>query len=106
VNAEEAGLDGSVGGDAFERLGQPLPLVLGRHLPEALSHVGGVLGKGAGGENSARDNGRKQHPARQTRRVPMFVRSVIHDFHIAAQVLASIRPIVPGRESGSLCRAI
>ena len=104
MNAEEAGLDGSVGGDAFEWLGQTLALVIGGHLPEALGHVGGVLREGVRGENGAGDQGRKQRPARQTRRVPVLVRSVIQSFHIAAQVLASIRPIAPGREPGTLYR--
>src|ERR1019366_3291667 len=99
MNAEEAGLDGSVGRDAFEWLGQTLPLVIGGHLPEALRHVGGVLGKGAGSENRARDQGRKYGPPRQTRRVAMvLVRSVIRVSHFAAQVPASLQPTASPRE--------
>ena len=46
MNGEQTGVDGSVGGDAFERFGQALALVIGGHLPEALGHVGGVLREG------------------------------------------------------------
>jgi hypothetical protein len=53
MDAEEAGLDGSVGGDAFERLGQSLALVIGGHLPEALGHAGGVLREGVRGARMA-----------------------------------------------------
>ena len=57
MNAEQIGLSGSVGGDAFEWLGQALALVICGHLPEALGGVGGVLRESVGGENSARDQG-------------------------------------------------
>jgi hypothetical protein len=64
MNAEEAGLDASVSGYAFEWLGQTLALEIGRHLPEALSHVGGALRERVRRQNSAGDERRKQRAAR------------------------------------------
>ena len=59
VNAEEAGLDRSVGRDAFEWIGQTFALVLGGHLAEALRHIGRVLRKRVRGENRAGRSGSK-----------------------------------------------
>ena len=96
MNAEEAGLDGSVGRNAFEWLGQTLALVIGRHLPEALGHVSGVLREGVGGENRARDQGRKQRAARQTRGVVMvlvYVGAIIQDSHSWSPGPSIVQPI-------------
>ena len=73
MHAEETGLYGSVGGYALEWLGQTLALVIGRHLPEALGHVGGVLREGVGGENCAWDKRGKQRATRQTRSLVMVL---------------------------------
>jgi len=89
MDAEEAGLDGSVGRDAFERLGQTSALVIGGHPPEALGRIGGVLRDGAGGQDGAGDQGGKQRPARQTRGVVVMVVDEgdrIRDFHFGTQV--------------------
>src|SRR6478672_896944 len=84
MNAEEAGLDGSVRGDAFEWFGEALSLIVGRHFAEPLGHANGILRERVGGENSARDQGRKQRAARQTRSLMMvfaYMGVVIRDAH-------------------------
>src|ERR1035438_9452425 len=87
MNAEEARLDSSAGRNAFEWLGKTLALVIGRHPPESLGHVRGVLREGVGGKNSARDQGRKQRPARQARCVVMVlvgIGVVVRDSHVCS----------------------
>src|SRR4051812_23420329 len=84
MNAEEAGLDGSIRGDAFEWFGEALSLIVGRHFAELLGHAKGILRERVGGENSARDQGRKQRATRQTRGVMMvfaYMGVVIRDAH-------------------------
>src|SRR5690348_7669880 len=93
MNAKEAGLDGSVRGDPFEWFGQAFSLIVGRHFAEPLGHAYRILRERLGGENSARNHGRKQRAARQMRCVVMVlacVGIVIRDAH---SFEPSVRPL-------------
>src|SRR2546430_481073 len=84
MNAEEAGLDGSVRGDPFEWVGEALSLIVGRHFAEPLGHANRILRECIGGEDSAWDQGRKQRAARQMGGVVMVLACmgvVIRDAH-------------------------
>src|SRR5580700_9656899 len=63
MNSEESGFDIARGRNALERVGQTFALVVGGHLPEALSRIGRALREGMRRQDGAGNQRGKQRPA-------------------------------------------